>query len=174
MATSSVDSRGAAGPSRREIVRALSDIYRGPAWHGPSLRATLRGVTGIEAGWRPAPNRNSIYDIVLHLAYARHRMLGRLAAFERRRHPRFGRSMRAGWFPYTPTHPDERGWTEDLRVLDSYQEQVLRAVGQAKPTTLAMRRRGKLVTIGSEFMGLAFHDAYHAGQIRLLTLLARH
>lgn len=159
-------------PSAEAIARSIAEIYRGPSWHGPSVRSALRGVDAAKAAWRPAPERNSIHDLMLHLTYARHRMLGRLEAVRGGRASRFPRPMRLSWFPRGPDRLDEATWREDLRFLDEYQEKVLEALRDVDAATLELRRRGKAVTIGDELMGLAFHDAYHAGQIRLLALLA--
>lgn len=161
-----------AAPSGEAIARTVQEIYRGPAWHGPSVRTALRGVDATRAAWRPEAERNSIHDLVLHLMYTRHRMLGRLALARGERAPRFPRAMRLSWFPQGPERLDEATWREDLRLLDEYQEKVLAALRGAGPAVLARRRRGKKVTVGDELMGMAFHDAYHAGQIRLLALLA--
>jgi len=154
------------------IARAITEIYRGPAWHGPSVRSTLKGVTAAQAGWRPAPGRNSIDDLVLHLTYTRHRMLGRLATVQGNKRSRFPRAMRLSWFPHASDPLDEEAWTEDLRLLEEYQDRVLASLRDVEPATLSLCRPGKGRTVGAELMGIAFHDAYHAGQIRLLALVA--
>ncbi len=154
------------------IARAITEIYRGPAWHGPSVRSALKGVGAGQAGWRPAPGRNSIDDLVLHLAYTRHRMLGRLASVQGRKGSRFPRPMRLTWFPRAPDPLDDEAWSEDLRLLAECQDRMLTALREVEPATLALCRGGKARTIAAELMGIAFHDAYHAGQIRLLALVA--
>jgi hypothetical protein len=162
----------APAPSADTIIRALEEMYRGPAWHGPSVRFALRGVTAAAAAWRPAPSRNSIHDLVLHLAYARHRLVQRVNALEGRSTPRFPRTMRTSWFPDAPPRAGTEAWAEDLQLLEGYQEGVLATVAGTTPDVLAVRRGREKRSVGAELMGLAFHDAYHAGQIRLLSLLA--
>jgi hypothetical protein len=172
MATAATKASTAPAPSPEAIARAVTEIYRGPAWHGPSVRAALRGVTAARASWRPGPGRNSIHDLVLHLMYTRHRMLGRLEAMQGRKSTRFPRPMRSAWFPRGPTRLDEATWSEDLKLLERYQRKVLGALASVDPAALALRRRGSTRTLGAELMGMAFHDAYHAGQIRLLSVIA--
>src|SRR5882672_2150813 len=50
------------------IADQLSRAYSGKAWHGPSLRTVLRGVTASQAAQRPAPNAHTIWELVLHIA----------------------------------------------------------------------------------------------------------
>jgi hypothetical protein len=159
-------------PSAGTIIQALEEMYRGPAWHGPSVRFALRGVTAAAAAWRPAPSRNSIHDLVLHLAYARHRLVQRVDALHGRTAPRFPRKMRTTWYPEAPPKANDEAWVEDLQLLEGYHERVLATVAGSTPAILATRRGRENRSVGAELMGLAFHDAYHAGQIRLLSLMA--
>ena len=159
-------------PSADAIVRALEEMYRGPAWHGPSVRFALRGVAARVAAWRPAPGRNSIHDLVLHLAYTRHRLVRRVNTLQGRTTPRFPRKMRTTWYPEAPPRANADAWAEDLQLLEGYHERVLATVTETTPKILSIRRGKEKRSVGAELMGLAFHDAYHAGQIRLLSLMA--
>src|SRR6185437_7128500 len=49
------------------IADQLHRAYRGPAWHGPSLKAILTEVTADRAALRPANGAHSIWEIVLHI-----------------------------------------------------------------------------------------------------------
>jgi len=164
----SVAGRHDAAPSRPLLLRALQEMYQGPAWHGPSLRWALRGVRAAEATWRPAPNRNAIWDVVLHTAYARHRILLRLDVTPTTAFPR---ALRSGWWPRLPDELSDDAWRADLALLEDYQQRLLAAVSAASPTRLATRRRGKPWTLANEVLGIAQHDAYHAGQIQLVKRL---
>ncbi|HEX5438247.1 MAG TPA: DinB family protein [Gemmatimonadaceae bacterium] len=161
--------RGMGGtPSRALLLRALHEIYHGPAWHGSSLRLSLRGVSAADAAWRPAPDRNSIWDVVLHLAYTRHIMLRRLGVKSARAFPH---PLRSSWWPRLPDTLAEDTWRADLALLEEYQERLLAAVSAVPAARLATRRRGKVVSLGDEVLGVAHHDAYHTGQIQLLRRL---
>lgn len=157
-----------ATPSRAVLERTLREVYRGPAWYGPSVRGALRGVAADDARWRLAPGRNTIREIVLHLAYTRHRMLLRLGKRTGTTVERFPRRLRESWWPETPEEATERSWREDRKLLALYQERLLEAVSAAPEAVLATHRPGKGMSIGAEILGAAVHDAYHAGQIRLI------
>lgn len=157
-----------AAPSRALLIQTLREMYQGPAWHGSSLRSALRGVRADDAAWRPAPDRNAIWDIALHTAYARHRMLRRLGATPASTFPR---ALRASWWPRLPDELTEGAWRADLALLEEYQHRLLDAVSAVSSARLASRRRGKPWTLAQEVLGIANHDAYHAGQIQLVKRL---
>jgi hypothetical protein len=155
-------------PDRATVLRALRETYEGPAWHGPSVRASLRGVTALKAAWRPAPGRNSIWELVLHLTYARYRLILRVNP---KRRERFPRSLRVVWWPRFPADVSEAAWRADKALLDDYQERLLDEVANATDARLNAVRSGQKRTIAHELLGVAIHDAYHGGQIRLLAKL---
>ncbi len=156
-------------PDRDTIIRLIDEVYRGPAWHGPSVRACLRGVTHVAAARRFAPGRNSIWDLVLHLAYSRHRVLGRLVTASIAKFPR---RLRGSWWPELPTDQSASAWAADLKLLDDFQRRLLDAIAESPVSSLRRTRAGKKYTIAHELLNVAPHDAYHAGQIRLLALAA--
>ena len=54
-----------------EIERILDQLKRafeGNAWHGPSIREALEGVTAEQAQARPLGNAHSIWELVQHIA----------------------------------------------------------------------------------------------------------
>jgi len=160
------------GPSARVLIRALREMYAGPAWHGPSLRGVLRGLTHEEAQRRAGPGRNSIWELVLHLADVRHMVVDRLSrAAGGTGAGRFPRRLRKRWWPSLPEALTAEAWEADLDLLYRCQERLLEAVGDASEATLAHRRKGQPRTLADEVLGVALHDAYHAGQIRLLGLV---
>lgn len=162
-------SPGDGAPGREAIVRAVREGYAGHAWHGPSVRQALAGVTAAQARWRPAAGRNTIWELVLHLAYTRHRVLRRMGDAGAARFPR---ARRAAWFPVMPDEPTEAAWRADLALLDGYQARFLDAVRRAPAGRLRRVRPGQRRTIAHELLGVALHDCYHAGQIRLLARLS--
>jgi hypothetical protein len=162
----------ATAPDRAAIIDALRASYEGPAWHGPSVRIALRGVSAERAAAVPAPGRNAIWEIVLHLAYGRHRLLHRLRSLHDFPLPSFPRKLRKSWFPELPDPLDERRWKEDQALLARYQERLLDVLDTVPGGVLLRVRGGSERPIGVELLGLALHDAYHAGQIRLLDRLA--
>lgn len=156
-------------PSADYLVALLDSAYHGPAWHGPSLRATLRGVDAERAEWRPAPGRHSIWELVVHAAYARYRVARRL---DPGRTARFARPLTRPWWPGIDPAPDGRpaAWERDRALLDDQHRQLVEVVRAMPAERLRRVRRGARHTLADEVVGVALHDVYHAGQIRLLGL----
>lgn len=166
----------AAEPVRAELLRLVDEAYAGPAWHGPSLRGALRGVTAEEAVWSPGEGRNSILDLVLHTAYARHRVRGRLNPDDRTDFPR---RMARSWWPLPLD--DERlslgqRWRRELALLDEQHRLFLDTLARVPAERLSGGRRVHHggVPLRQQVSGIALHDVYHAGQIRLLRRLREH
>lgn len=154
-------------PARAVVLRALREVYEGPAWHGPAIRPTLRGIKPRQAAWRPAPGRNTIRELVHHITLGRLIMLGRLTG-ER---PGFPFPKRNTWWARTPGTFTPDDWRADMELLEQCQQRLLAAIRRA-PAARFNRRRGSH-TLAHELLHLAVHDAYHGGQISLLAKLAR-
>jgi hypothetical protein len=155
-------------PSRRLLREVLREVYQGPAWHGPDLLATLRGIDAATARRRPLRGRNSIWELVLHLAYSRYCLLHRLGVVT----GHFARPLRKSWWPRLPDQLSPAQWGQDLKLLADYQAQLLDAIARVPEVRLRGHRSGQTRTFAGELLGVAIHDAYHAGQIRLMALSA--
>ncbi|HEY8166384.1 MAG TPA: DinB family protein [Gemmatimonadaceae bacterium] len=157
-------------PGRDVILRTIEEVYRGPAWHGPSVRSVLRELTPSTAARRIAPGRNTPWELMLHLAYTRHRLLLRLGMSTAGDFPR---KLKASWWPETPERPTDAAWAADLALLEEYQRRLVDAIEHAPGKNLRRVRPGRTCTVADELLGVAAHDAYHSGQIRLLARLGR-
>lgn len=156
---------------KAELVRLLSEAFTGPAWHGPALRSALRGIPAVEAAWRPGRGRNSIQELALHAAYAKHRVIGRLVPD---RAARFPRKVARGWWPIVSASGKlsaQRQWEEDRALPRVYHDRLIAIVQALPDLRLQFRRGASRFTLGQEISGIALHDIYHAGQIRLLRRL---
>src|SRR5215471_9810751 len=57
-------------PTMTETHRINSQLKRaqeGQAWHGPSIRELLEGVTAEQAAARAIPNAHSIWELIHHI-----------------------------------------------------------------------------------------------------------
>jgi len=152
-----------------DLSRFLNSAFAGPAWHGPSVRASVRGVLPDEAQWKPGPGRNSIWELALHIAYAKHRVRGRL---ESSPSTRFARRLARPWWPEIYSSlADGDGWTRDRVLLDASHGRLITALEAIPAGRLDESRKGKWFTLRDEVAGLALHDVYHAGQILLIRRL---
>jgi len=147
------------------LLDVLDEAYDRPAWHGPNLRAALRGLSAARAAWRPAPGRHSIWELALHCAYWKYAVCRRLVGGPRGSFPRH-----PGNFPSVPPRGDATAWTVDLALLDEQHQRLREAVAALPVARLKGRRVG--AAPARLIYGVAAHDIYHAGQIRLLVTLS--
>lgn len=138
------------------------------AWHGgPTPVGAVRGVSAGEAHWSPAPGRKSIWQLVLHVAYWKYAVRRRLQGGKVARFPR----SPANW-PRLPDDADPAAWAADVRLLAREHERLVDAVGRVPAAQLGRALpTGKRWTRGELILGVALHDAYHAGQIQMLKRL---
>jgi hypothetical protein len=144
-------------PTRELLLRIVDEGYTRSAWHGPNLRAVLRGLTLDEALWRPALERHNAWELMLHCAYWKFIAWRRLTGARSVAFAREGRNF------FAPPVPSAAAWRSDLRLLEESHAALRSAVAELPPSVLASRSR--------TIYGVAMHDVYHAGQIRLLVRL---
>lgn len=145
-----------------ELVLTLIDEgYKKKTWHGPNLRQALRGVTAKQAAWRPGAGRHNIWEETLHAAYWKYVVRRRIEGGKRGSFALKG----SNFFPRPEAGKASEGaWRADQELL----EQEHRALRAAVERVLRTPRAAKLLR---HIYGVALHDVYHAGQIRLLRRL---
>lgn len=141
------------------LLDILDQGYNRKTWHGPNLRQSLRGVSAEMAAWRPKPGRHNIWEITLHAAYWKYTVRRRLLGEKRGSFV-----LKGSNFFIRPVGLSEKAWRADLALLDAEHRKLRTAVRD----TLAGRRGKNQERL---IFGVAFHDVYHAGQIRLLRRL---
>jgi hypothetical protein len=143
------------------ILALLDEGYSRKTWHGPNLRESLKGVSASEAAWRPARGRHNIWELALHSAYWKYAVRRRIEGAKR------GSFVLKGSNFFTRPEKGkttEADWRADLALL----EQEHAALEAAIRGVLKTPRAKRLLPV---LYGVAFHDIYHAGQIRLLRRL---
>lgn len=139
-----------------EFQALLNEAFQAKAWHGPTLRGSLRGVTAEMALWRPSAQAHNIWEWVLHTAYWKNVVRGRVSGVRNGDFPLRGRS----WF-----RRDDGSaalWKQEIQLLEEMHRRLLQRVAELPPARLQEDR------IIRELRGAALHDVYHAGQIGLL------
>jgi hypothetical protein len=149
---------------RAHLLASLDRAYDQKSWHGPNLKASLRGVSPAVAFFRPGPKRNSIYDLVLHAAYWKYAVRRRLAGEKRGSFALEG----SNFFPAPPKSTAQEVAAAKLLLEREHRE--LRAVVEGMPEAAFGARLGRW-TAEASISGVAAHDLYHAGQIQLLKRL---
>jgi len=148
------------------LLELVDQAFKGPAWHGPALLGTLRGVSAEAALRRPAAGRHNIWELVLHAAYWKQIVRRRITGDDSLDFPR----APANW-PEVPSAPSEAQWKADKALLK--EEHALLRAAVAKLSSGELKRKGKGTRWRreTEIIGIASHDLYHAGQIGLVKRL---
>src|SRR6266852_7544904 len=156
-------------PARHPSIALLLDLvdeaFDHAAWHGPTLRGSLRGVTPAQAAWRPARGRHNIRELTVHAAYWKYAVRRRLTGEKR------GSFALAGsnWFATAAS----RGWKDEVRLLVDEHRKLRAAIAAFPARALDGPVDAKKQTAAYTIRGIAAHDLYHAGQIQLLKKLLR-
>jgi uncharacterized damage-inducible protein DinB len=144
----------------------LDEAFDKKAWHGPNMRGAVRGLSAAQAAWRAAPGRHNIWEVVVHAAYWKYAVRRRLTGGKR---GSFGEPG-SNWFVRTGR---EGSWRQDVARLEEEHRLLREAVEIADSNLLRACPPGKKYSNAEMILGVALHDVYHAGQIRLLKRLQR-
>jgi len=146
------------------VLALLDEAYEKKTWHGPNLKQSVKRVTAKQAARRPGPGRHNIWEVMLHEAYWKYAVRRRIEGGKRGSFVLKG----SNFFPRPePGKLNEAAWSADKKLL----EREHRALRQSVAKVLRTARGAKLLR---QLYGVAFHDVYHAGQIRLLRRLMKH
>ncbi len=144
------------------ILDQLKRAYEGNAWHGPSVKEALAGVTPALANARPLANAHSIWELVRHIAVwedgGRRRLEGDRAAIEV--------SSPEDWPPATDT--SDGAWEEAKAALDRVHQRFIEAIKRVPDSRLDEPILEGMSTTYVTLHGVIQHDLYHAGQIAML------
>ncbi len=151
-----------------EISHLLSPPPGEPLWHGGATPlGALRGVGFIQAAWRPAPKRQSIWGLTLHIAYWKYAVRRTIDGSPKGSFPR----KPANW-PTVPAKPDQDTWNRDRKLLKTEHELLVTSIDSFPPRSLDEKVEGRRTYRYADlFHGIAAHDIYHVGQIQLLKRL---
>jgi DinB superfamily len=147
--------------SAKLVLALLDEAYEKKTWHGPNLRQSIKGVTAKQAAWRPGPGRHNIWEVMLHAAYWKYAVRRRIEGGKRGSFVLKGSNF---FLRPEPGKRNEAAWQADKNLL----EREHRALRQ---TVAEILRTPRGATFLKQLYGVAFHDVYHAGQIRLLRRL---
>jgi hypothetical protein len=143
------------------MLALLDEAYEKKTWHGPNLKQSIKGVTAQQAAWRPGPGRHNIWEVALHAAYWKYAVRRRIEGGKRGSFVLKG----SNFFPRPEKGKlDEATWAADRKLLER-EHRDLRA------TAARVLRSARAAKFMPMLYGIAFHDIYHAGQIRLLRRL---
>ena len=144
------------------IQDQLKRAYDGNAWHGPSVREVLNGVTAQQAHARPLANAHSIWELTQHIAVwedvGRRRLEGDRA--------QIAISSPEDWPP--ADNISEAAWEQAKAALDRGHRALVEAVARVPESRLDEPIFEGMSTVYVTLNGVIQHDLYHAGQIAML------
>ncbi len=155
--------------SLKELVvdHVHTTLYDEEVQWQPPLSGALLGLTAAEAGWRPAPARHSIWQIVRHLI---HWKRGVLQAWDG---DPPGAELAAGdWQEVAGSDAD---WDRDRQTLLDISREYLTRAQALDDAGLSRRivwyKIGWAQPLAMRLVRTTTHDIYHAGQIMYLRAL---
>lgn len=148
-----------------QLLLCIDQAWHSKSWHGSTFRGALSRVTPEMAAWRPGPGRPNIWEIVVHTAYWKHRVLYQLADPEP--FPFRG----SDWFPRPEGDVSRAAWKADLDVLGSIHRELRDAVAVLTAEELTTRPTKTSPRIDDLVRAVAFHDVHHGGQVQVLKKL---
>src|SRR5262245_15082196 len=144
----------------RRILDQLRRAFAGEAWHGPSVKEVLSGVTADQAGARPLAGAHTIWEIGLHIrAWAR--AVSRMLT---------GEDVKLTPQDDWPAVSDRsaEAWERALQSLELSQNELQVVVAGLTDSRLEEHVPGRPYSVYFLIHGLIQHDLYHAGQIAIL------
>jgi hypothetical protein len=147
--------------SLKLVLTLLDEGYEKKTWHGPNLKQSIKGVSAKQAAWRPAPGRHNIWEVIVHAAYWKYAVRRRI---EGRKRGSFALEGSNFFLRPEPGKLNEAAWKADKKLLEQEQRALRVTMTKALRTVRGAKELRQLY-------GVAFHDVYHAGQIRLLRRL---
>ena len=144
------------------IVDQLARAYEGNAWHGPSVREALEGVTAEQAHTRTLQNAHTIWELAQHIAVwedaVRRRLEGDRA--------QIALASLEDWPPVGEQR--EATWERAKAALDRGHRELCDAIARVPESTLDEPILEGMSSVYVTLHGIIQHDLYHAGQISML------
>ena len=143
------------------INSLLKRAFQGPAWHGPSLRELLEGVTAEQAAARPIVGAHSIWELVNHVIAWEQITKRRLEG-----DPVNDVPDEVNFPPVADA--SEQDWPTTLESLAASNQSLRDSIKQIDDAKLEEMAAGQSYSNYAMLHGVIQHDLYHAGQIALL------
>ena len=141
----------------RALIAHFDSIFAGPNGDYPAVLEALSGITAAQAIWKPAPQQNSIWQIVDHLTASK---IWQIDMLEK------GRAASPTW---TQPLGGETAWQESLAQLVNAHTRLKDALGRlSEKDLLTLPEPGSQQTRLELLLSIAAHEAHHGGQIDYL------
>ena len=145
------------------IAKLFEDLYNGSPWIDVTIMDTLKNISAEQAAKKVTPGRNSIWQIVNHMIAWRENVLLRIQGNE----------------IVTPNNNyfteieniSETEWQKVLERLENSQHQWIAFLKTFEESQFEKIYPKNRMSYYEHIHGILQHDAYHLGQIVLLSKL---
>ena len=143
------------------IVSLFEKLYNGEPWIDVPIRDTLLQITATQASSRPLPQCNTIWEIVNHLIEWKVNVQQRLD----------GKILKTPDNNYISPVVDssEKAWNETILRFDLVQKQWIDFLKKLDPIAYESIYTPNGMTYYEHILGVLQHDAYHLGQLVILS-----
>ena len=147
----------------QHITKLFEDLYDGDPWIDVTILGVLKNVSPQQAAKKIAPGRNSIWQIVNHIVSWRENVLLRVQ----------GNVINTPNNNYFIEIEDisETAWQQCLERLQNSQQQWITFLKHFDESEFDKIYPSNKMSYYEHVHGIIQHDAYHLGQIVLLTKL---
>jgi uncharacterized damage-inducible protein DinB len=141
----------------RALIAHFDSVFEGPNGDYPAVLEALAGITAEQAAWKPAPDCNSIWQIVDHLTASK---AWQIEVLEK------GQAAAPVW---TQPAGDESAWQAALARLKDEHACLKVALGRVPEEELLKVPVPEWNQTQLELLlSIAAHEAHHGGQIDYL------
>jgi len=145
----------------QRILELFEDLYNGEPWLDITLFGTLQNITAEQAAEKKHPDRNSIWEITNHL------ILWRLSVLDRVKGNVIESPETNFFYPIEDTSPE--AWAKTIDNLEYSEKEWMEFLNGLPPKKLDDVYINNGLTNYEHIHGIIQHDAYHLGQIVLLS-----
>jgi len=145
----------------QRILELFEDLYNGEPWLDITLFGTLQNITAEEAAKKKYANRNSIWEITNHL------ILWRLSVLDRVKGHVIESPDTNYFYPIEDT--SHEAWAKTIDNLEYSEKEWMEFLNGLPPKKLDDVYMNNGLTNYEHIHGIIQHDAYHLGQIVLLS-----
>lgn len=143
------------------LISLFQKLYNGSPWIDVNLVSSLSKITASQAQKKVLPNANSIWEITNHLISWRKNVLQRVQ----------GKQIITpdnNYFEPVKESSD-KAWKETLNQLENTHNEWIDFLSKIETTQFENIYSGNEMTYYENIQGILQHDAYHLGQIVLLS-----
>ena len=153
---------------KNHVLTMLDPEDQTPRWFGgPTAIDSIAEIDANCAAWKPAPDRHSIWELVLHIAYWKYEV--RKTICENAPEP-FPRNP-DNW-PEMPSQLNKENWKKDKAILEMEYRQLVESIEQFDNSRMSEKlKQYPDLTYADVISGILHHDLYHIGQIVLMKRL---